>query len=132
MAIGWLALLKYVPWSDVIANAPVVVDGAKKLWSATARKTDAAAAADDGAAAVATQQDERAQLLGRVAALEREQSELRQRLLASSELIKALAEQNAQAVRQIEVIRVRVLWLAGALAVTAVFTGLCVAVLLGR
>ena len=33
MAIPWLTLLKVVPWSDVIANAPKVADGARKLWN---------------------------------------------------------------------------------------------------
>jgi hypothetical protein len=32
MAIPWLTLLKTVPWTDVIANAPTIANGAKKLW----------------------------------------------------------------------------------------------------
>jgi hypothetical protein len=28
MAIAWLAVLKSVPWSEVISNAPKVADGA--------------------------------------------------------------------------------------------------------
>jgi hypothetical protein len=32
MAIGWLAVLQLVPWSDVISNAPKIAEGAKKLW----------------------------------------------------------------------------------------------------
>jgi hypothetical protein len=38
MAIGWLAVLQNVPWSEVINNAPKVADGAKKLWNAVTRK----------------------------------------------------------------------------------------------
>lgn len=30
MAIGWLAVLQMVPWSDVINNAPKVAEGAEK------------------------------------------------------------------------------------------------------
>ena len=29
MAIGWLTILKTVPWTEVISNAPKVADGAK-------------------------------------------------------------------------------------------------------
>ena len=41
-------------------------------------------------------------------------------MLASSELIKALAEQNTQLVQRIEANRVRVVWLAGATAVVGI------------
>ena len=37
MAIPWLTLIKVVPWTDVIANAPKVVEGAKKLWGSAHR-----------------------------------------------------------------------------------------------
>ena len=41
-------------------------------------------------------------------------SDLNQQMLASSELIKELAEQNAQLVKRIEANRKRTLWLAAA------------------
>lgn len=34
MAIGWLTILKSVPWAEVISNAPKVAEGARKLWNA--------------------------------------------------------------------------------------------------
>ncbi|MDB5964602.1 MAG: hypothetical protein JWQ72_1102, partial [Polaromonas sp.] len=38
MAIGWLAVLQWVPWSDVIKNAPKVAEAAKKLWNTTGKQ----------------------------------------------------------------------------------------------
>jgi hypothetical protein len=51
---------------------------------------------------------------------------LHEQMQASSALIKALAEQNAELIRRVEANRIRVLWLAGALGVLAfiVFVGL--------
>ena len=46
MAIGWLTILQSVPWTEVIKNAPKVAEGARKLWSAVAKKH---ASADDPA-----------------------------------------------------------------------------------
>ena len=35
MAIPWLAVLKIVPWNDVIRNAPQLAETARKLWDAS-------------------------------------------------------------------------------------------------
>ncbi|WP_304862601.1 hypothetical protein [Rhodoferax sp.] len=117
MAIGWMTVLKMVPWTDVISNAPVIADGAKKLWNAVARKspsaTDAQPALSPGADAVAT-------LQARLAAVEATALDLHQQMLASSELIKALADQNAQLIRRAEVHRVRLVRLAWATVVLAI------------
>jgi protein-tyrosine-phosphatase len=114
MAIGWLSVLQAVPWSDVIANAPKVAEGAKKLWSTVARKP--VPSADDltqptEAEAMSPQAQALAVLDARVAAMEAAATQMHEQLLASSELIKALAEQNAQLVQRIEANRVRVTWL---------------------
>jgi len=58
-------------------------------------------------------------LEARVASLEAEVSDLHEQMLASSELIKGLAEQNTQLIKRIEANRVRTLWLAAATAVIA-------------
>jgi hypothetical protein len=42
-------------------------------------------------------------------------ADLHQQMLASSELIQALADQNTQLIRRVEVNRVRLLWLAALL-----------------
>ena len=105
MAVPWLAVLRnVVPWSDVIGNVPGLVKGAKTLLDTVAnRSAPPAAAAEDEAAEVRT----------RLAVAEAAVEELNGQMLATSELIKALADQNAQLIVRVEANRVRVLWLTG-------------------
>lgn len=111
MAIPWFSVLQAVPWRQVIDNAPKVVDGAKKFWSAVASKpatyesemVDLPQEMDEGAAVRA--------LKKRLVVLEKSNADLHQQMLASSELIRTLADQNAQLVNRIEANRKRVVWL---------------------
>lgn len=133
MAIGWLTVLQMVPWSDVIKNAPKVADGAKKLWSTVGKKPPPAPPADAG---TSVQQSPEGQAIGalqaHVLALESATQDLHEQMLASSELIKALAEQNTQLIRRAEVNRVRLLLLAGVTAVVAVIAVVALALVLAR
>jgi two-component sensor histidine kinase len=61
-----------------------------------------------------------ATLQARASAMEEALGELHNQRLASSELIKTLADQNAQLIQRIEVNRVRLLWLAGVTVLVAV------------
>ena len=61
-----------------------------------------------------------ATLEARIVRLEKVTSDMHRQILASSELIKALADQNTQLVRRIETNRVRVIWLSVALVVVAI------------
>ena len=124
MAIGWLTVLKMVPWTDVISNAPVVADGAKKLWNAVAKK--ALNAGPDIGFAPTSSHDSLIEpslisLQIQLTATEAAVSDLRQQMLASSELIKSLAEQNTQLIKRVEVNRARLLWLAVFTVALAVF-----------
>ena len=96
MAIGWLTVLKSVPWSEVIHNAPVVVEGAKKLWGTVSRQPQPSEAASTPSVSPI------AQLEGRIGTLETALADQHAQLLASSELIKALADQNAQLIGRID------------------------------
>ncbi len=134
MPVGWLTVLKLVPWVEVIKNAPAIADGAKKLWTTVGGSTplrdapagtdvvaaDAAAAADPASAVTALQ--------ARVVHAEAAVAELQAQMQASSELIKALAEQNAELVRRVEMNRSRTTWLFGLLLVVAVIAGFGLAV----
>ena len=112
MAIGWLTILQSVPWSEVISNAPKVADGAKKLWKTVARKTAPhETSGGDGQAVLSPEAQAFATLENRLATLEATTTELHGQMLASSELIAALAEQNAQLIKRIERNRRHVLWL---------------------
>ena len=123
MAIPWLAVLKMVPWTDVVKNAPVVADGAKKLWTAVARKSSAKSKAS---APVAT--DLSAEnltlptLASRIGTLDATASDLHEQMVTSSNLIEALAEQNAQLVLRLDALRRRLMWLTAAVVVLGMFT----------
>lgn len=117
MAIGWLALLKGVPWAGVISTAPLVAEGAKQLWKAVSRKPALPESAVRPDAPHATGI---AALEARVLALEAGMDDLHAQMIKSSELIKVLADQNAQLVERVETQRVRLLGLSGAIVVMAI------------
>lgn len=131
MPIPWITVLKAVPWGDVISNAPVVVDGARKLWNTVGRKVgrDAEASAPaappggEASAAPAAPWDtatELARLQARLHANDTRLEALHDQMITSSELIKALAEQNGQLIARIDTMRRRGAWLAVGLVVTLV------------
>ena len=124
MALGWLMVLQSVPWSEVIANAPRLADGAKKLWNTVAGKPALPKPPVPQAQPAASSDSQvLAALEARAAALETAVSDLHGQMTASSELIKSLAEQNTQLVQRIEANRIRMLWLTVAtviLAITAI------------
>lgn len=120
MAIGWLTVLQSVPWTEVVSNAPKVAAGAKKLWNAVGRKPSAGAqVANATQAALSPEARAIAALTAHVSELETATKELQEQMLASSELIKALAEQNTQLILRIETQRRRMVWLAATLVLVA-------------
>lgn len=129
MAIGWMAVLQLVPWSDVISNAPKIAEGAKKLWSTVGKKPPvgdmARLAADDRPSSMAAMEK-------RLQAMEVAASELHEQMLASADLIRTLAEQNTQLVKRIEVNRARLLMLAAVTVVVAIVAITSLSLLLMR
>jgi hypothetical protein len=87
MAAGWLTALKLIPWDDVVANAPAVLRGAKKLWGKAGQAEQAPP--------------------DRVGALEQEVAQLREQANTAAGVISALAEQNARLVEAVDLLRVR-------------------------
>lgn len=129
MSLPWKTILSNVPWSDVIGKAPVIADGARKLWQNIGRKTgDGSDPATPGDAVAAHDTD----FPGRLTALEAGQREMRAQLLASGELIQALSEQNTQLVAQLDALRRRSQRQTWALAATAVAAGLALLAWLPR
>jgi hypothetical protein len=116
MAIGWMTVLKMVPWGDVIETAPKVAAGAKKLWTNVGKKKLSGATSSNGntpsAAQALTGQEAIRALQTQVAELQATVAELHQQMFESSALIKSLAEQNTQLVQRIELNRKRLLVLA--------------------
>jgi hypothetical protein len=117
MAIGWLALLKSVPWTEVVSSAPKIADGARRLWNAVGKKSSPADKATAAAATLPADAQAVAALESRIAHVEGVAADLHQQMLASSELIKALADQNSRLIESVGNLRQRVIWLAAALAV---------------
>lgn len=113
MALGWLTVLKMVPWDDVIKNAPRVADGAKKLWSAVAKKPPVPGSLHDKASQRTPDALSLAQLQQQLDTAVAEIADLHQQMLESSALIQALAEQNAQLIKRVETNRLRVIALGG-------------------
>lgn len=120
MPVGWLSVLKVVPWGEVITNAPKVADGARRLWSTVKKspppESPEVATTDVSSAGPSAEAEAIAALQGQLGSAERAIVALREQMLASSELIKALAEQNTELIRRVEAMRVRSLWLIGATA----------------
>ena len=89
---GWISVFRVVPWMDLIAAAPAIARGARKLWTGVRTQPEAETPQGTGE---------------RVERLESEVAELKKDLAASSELIKALAEQNERLVEAVGVLRAR-------------------------
>jgi len=121
MPIPWLVVLQSVPWTDVIRNAPKVADGAKKLWSSVSKKSPAQEMPSEAVETpLPTEAESIALLQKRVASMEAAIADLHDQMVASSELIKTLAEQNTQLIARIEASRIRVMWLARATGVISI------------
>lgn len=133
MPISWLAILKIVPWGDVISNAPKVAEGAKKLWKSVAKKppeVELQTVSEQPTPLLETQS--LALLQTKLAATEAKVSELHTQMLESSKLINALADQNTQMIRRLAINRIRVLWLAGAVVVLGVVFAINLAMIITR
>jgi hypothetical protein len=89
---AWISAFKAIPWTQVLAAAPAVVVGARKLWDAV-RKQEAPKVSSQAPA------DQRA--------LEAQVAELRAELAGASEIVTRLAEQNNRLVEAVEVLRMR-------------------------
>jgi hypothetical protein len=105
-----LVVLKNVPWTEVIRNAPKVAEGAKKLWKTVSGKPAVPTVVVSRVNAAGSPASP-SELQARVAALESAVADLHAQMLTSSEVVKALAEQNTQLVRRVEANRKRVAWL---------------------
>jgi hypothetical protein len=86
------AWISAVPWMQLIAAAPAIARGARKLWTGI-REPQPDAPLGRGE---------------RLERLEAEMGDLRKELAASAEVIKAMAEQNERLVEAVGILRARV------------------------
>lgn len=124
MAISWVTALKLVPWGDVIQAAPTVLKAAKGLMKKSpedelqevmhAAEVTTSAAPPNSSGELALQQI--AQLEARIQQLEAAQH-------ASHQVLEKMAEQQAQIVKTVGLLRTgatRLAWACGVLGVTVV------------
>jgi hypothetical protein len=131
MAIGWMTVLKAVPWSDVINNAPKIADGARRLWRSVASQPQASPEASASSAAPAgSPGTSTAELERRLTAAEGTLAELHAQMLTTAELMQALTEQNTQLIARIEANRRRMMWQSVATAVATLVAAVSLALAL--
>ncbi len=125
MAIGWLTLLKAVPWVEVARKAPEVAESAKKLWNTIAKNSSKPEVEVQTETTLFTSEDQeinwlKERLTERLTANEAAYADLHNQMLASAELIKALAEQNTQLINAVEVNRKRIIRLTVFITIVAI------------
>lgn len=130
MAIGWLTVLNLVPWTDLMGNAPKIVDGANKLWKAVTNKEEAGI---KDSTSIKSDTSPNALSLAvfnvksRLSTLEANVADLKQEMVSSAELIKSLADQNSRLTLAVENLHIRIRQLffvtsiVGVLAITSIF-----------
>ena len=109
MALAWLKVLKAVPWSEVIAAAPQVASGARRLWDTVGRKGAPAPDLDGVGVTPAPIGDDGMDLLA--AHIEQQDAAIAQmhgQLREASKLITELADQNAQLIARMEAARAKI------------------------
>ncbi|MGQ0749050.1 MAG: hypothetical protein ACT4PS_00800 [Betaproteobacteria bacterium] len=89
MAVGWLTVLKALPWKTILSQAPTVVDAANRLLSQTRRRQSEPGRPNDLAA-----------LIERIEALEEHDR-------ADAAVMKQLAEEVAALARASQVVAMR-------------------------
>ena len=103
-----ITVLSNIPWGQVVENAPKVADGAMRLWNTvTNRKKEDSIREEHPASAADATPSEADRLKARLLELDGSVKSLQDQMQASSELIKALADQNTQLVQRIELNRIR-------------------------
>jgi hypothetical protein len=109
VAAPWLrAAFKAIPWKEVVAAAPSIVEGTRKLWgSVTKTEKQPSPAGERSGTSSSGRSDPISALEDRVVALEAKTAEMAHEAVTSAELIKSLAEQNAKLVQAVEILRLR-------------------------
>ena len=131
MAIGWISLLSALPWKDVISSAPAVADSAKKLWNTVTKKVPLENIPTfELTVGASTDSEVINKLLDKLNEVDATVIELQKQMLASSELIKALADQNTALIKRVEVNRIRLKWVSGAVAILVVIAAVAIKIIL--
>ncbi len=128
MSTTLITALKAVPWAEVIAAAPAVADGAKKLWKRVRSSQETEAQAAEGALPI--DPNAPAQLRQQILHLEGRLAELQAQMEQTAEVVRELADQNTVLIARIELNRRRLKLLAVVCGVAVVGLGAALATLL--
>lgn len=133
MSISIFSVLKMVPWGEVISKAPEIADGAKKLWKAVGKKQAPAETPTEATPSeLSPEVLSLASLQTQLAAAEARITDLHTQMLESTELIEALADQNTQLIKRLEVNRIKIQWMTRAVIVFSVVSVATLIVTLSR
>jgi len=133
MALPWLKVLKSVPWSEVLAAAPQVASGARKLWDTVGRKPGPGPQPDlSEAMAHLPPEEDLALLAGRIEQHELQLAQLHGQVRDASRLITELADQNAQLIAKMEAARERLTLVGFVAAASGVVAVVALALVLAR
>lgn len=131
MAISWVTALKLVPWGDVIQAAPSVLKAAKGLMNKSPeQELEEAAKAAFPEPQAPTHSNAGELALQQVAQLEARIAHMEQAQQATALVLEKMAEQQAQIVKTVGLLRTgatRLAWACGAL--TVIVAGLIVYIL---
>ena len=105
MAIPWLTALKVVPWGDVIEHAPNVLKAARKLMDR--QKAEPELNTNTAVDMPCQSVPSLGELQNRLIAAQVQMEGQAQTQVQLTETLAALAEQNAQLVSAVEVLRLR-------------------------
>jgi hypothetical protein len=125
--IPWSTLIKVIPWTELVTAAPKIVEQARKIAAAARRsRAEAGPATAPSPAPTVT-------LETRVSRVEAQLVAMSDEEVTSAELLKSLADQNAQIVIALQGMDTRVRRLTRAVAVLAtLLCGLVVWLVMGR
>jgi len=109
MAIPWLAAaFKAIPWKEVVTAAPSIVEGTKKLWSSVSRTEQQRSPVHEPPdESSSTRSDHLSAIEARLVSIEARATQIARQAVTSAELVKSLAEQHAQLVQAVEILRIR-------------------------
>lgn len=106
MAIPWLVALKVIPWGEVIEHAPKVLEAARKLLDRQ-RKAKSPTTGDAGVSMPSSEPPSLALLQQRMVQMQQQIDGQAQAQDQQMQTLAELAEQNAQLVHVVELLRVR-------------------------
>lgn len=100
MPLPWLTIVKVIPWGEVLANAPKVLEQAKKLVAAHGKS--GSLASEKPFPPAQERPGGMPAIEARLASVEDRVEDIAREAVASVDLIKSLAEQNAKLIQALQ------------------------------